>query len=135
MRKLLGIGVGEGMVERLIDFIISSAMLEATREGQRKEKTMIDLEATFDKYDNEYLKFERVENKLHSRPDLCAFLLLDKLMPSDGRDIICAAEHDEIFLDADCEKLAEVATEDDILTLTRCGVRYAGEVDSLAMFA
>jgi hypothetical protein len=100
-----------------------------------KEKTMIDLEATFEKHNDEYMKFERVENKLHSRPDLCAFLLLDKLLPNEGRDMVCAAAHDKIFLDADPEKLAEVATEEDILTLTRCGVRYDSGTGSLAMFA
>lgn len=95
---------------------------------------MIDLYATFEKHNDEYIKFERVENKMHSRPDICAFLLLDKLLPNDGNDIVSAAEHDEIYLDADCEKLAEVATDDDILTLTRCGVRYDSSTDSLAMF-
>lgn len=96
---------------------------------------MIDLDATFEKHNDDYMKFDRVENKLHSRPDLCAFLLLDKLMPNAGRDMVCAAAHDKSFLDADCEKLAEVATEADILTLTRCGVRYDNDTDSLAMFA
>ena len=96
---------------------------------------MIDLKETFEKCDDDYRKFDRVENKLHSRPDLCAFLLLDKLMPRAGRDMVYAAEHDEIYLDVDCEKLAEVATENDILTLTRCGVRYNSETESLAMFA
>lgn len=100
-----------------------------------KEKMMIDLEETFEKYNDDYMEFGRVENKLHLRPDLCAFLLLDKLLPNYGRDIVCAAEHDEIFLDADCEKLAEVATEEDILTLTRCGVHYDSDTDSLSMFA
>jgi AAA15 family ATPase/GTPase len=99
-----------------------------------EEKTMIDLNATFEKHNDDYLKFDRVENKLHSRPDLCAFLLLDKLMPNAGRNMVFAAEHNEIFLDADCEKLAEVATEEDILTLTRCGVNYDGDIDSLAMY-
>ena len=96
---------------------------------------MIDLDMIFEKHNDDYLKFERVENKLHSRPDICAFLLLDKLLPNDGIDIVSAATHDEFFLDADCEKLAEVATEDDILMLTRCGVHYDSETDSLAMFA
>lgn len=95
---------------------------------------MIDLPETFDKYSDEYLRFERVENKLHPRPDLCAFLLLDKLLPNYGFDMICAATHDEIFLDSDCNRLAELATEEDILTLTRCGVRYDSDTDSLAMF-
>lgn len=94
---------------------------------------MLDLEETFEKYEDEYLEFDRVKNKLHPRPDLCAFLLLDKLLPNDGCDMVCGAGHDEIYLDADTDKLAEVATEEDILTLTRCGVRY--ETDGLAMFA
>lgn len=94
---------------------------------------MIDLDEIFRKHSGDYLRFERVEAKLHPRPDLCAFLLLDKLVPNDGCDIVCVAEDDEVFLDADCEKLAEVATEDDILTLMRCGVRYDSDNDSLAM--
>jgi hypothetical protein len=80
------------------------------------------------------MNFELVENKLSSRPDICAFILLDKLIPNVRRDIVCAAEHDEIFLDADCEKLAEVATEEDVLTLVRCGVHYDGDSDRLTMF-
>ena len=97
---------------------------------------MIDLGAIFKKYENDYIRFERVneKNRLHSRPDICAFLLLDKLLPNDGRDMVCASEHDEIYLDADCKKLAEVASEEDILTLTRCGVHYESDTDCLAMF-
>lgn len=95
---------------------------------------MIDIKAAFERCDDEYIKFERVENKLHNRPDICAFLLLDRLMPASGKDMVCAAANDEIFLSVDCEKLAEVATEDDILMLSRCGVRYDSENDCLAMF-
>lgn len=95
---------------------------------------MIELKAVFEKHKDEYLKFERVKDKLHPRPDLCAFLLLDSLMPG-GRDMVCAAEHDEIYLDADCGMLAGVATEDDVLTLVRCGVRYSEDNECLAMFA
>ena len=95
---------------------------------------MIDLEAVFEKHEDEYIKFERVEKKLHPRPDICAFLLLDTIVPGEDRDMVCGAEHDEIFLATDCEKLAEVATEDDIIMLARCGVRYDSNTDSLAMF-
>ena len=91
----------------------------------------IDLEATFEKFEDEYIQFERIENKLHARPDIHAFILLDKLVPGH-RDMVCAAEHDEIYLDVDTEALALVATEDDILQLVRCGVRL--DDDSLAMF-
>lgn len=94
----------------------------------------IDLESTFEKFSNEYIKFERVEGKLGARPDLCAFNLLDRLVPGKT-DIISAVEHDVFYLDIDLEKLAEVATEDDILLLVRCGVMYDGEYDCLSMFA
>lgn len=96
---------------------------------------MIDLHETFNKFDGEYLEFDRVTNKMHARPDLCALLLLDSLMPNAGRGMVCAAEHDQIFLDVNCEMLAGVATEDDIITLRRCGVRYDDKTDSLSMFA
>ena len=95
---------------------------------------MINLRETFEKYDDEHLNFDRVENKLHDRPDICAFLLLDKLLPNAGRDMVCAASHDIIYLEADCQELNEAATEEDILMLLRCGVFYDTETDSLAMF-
>lgn len=94
---------------------------------------MIDIRELLDKYDSDHLKFDRVENKLHHRADICAFLLLDKLLPSKRR-MVSASDHDIIFLDADLEELARVATENDILMLIRCGVHYDSETDSLAMF-
>jgi len=93
----------------------------------------MDLEARFEQFENDYIKFEKMENKLHSRPDICAFLLLDRLVPGN-RDIVSAAEHDEIYLDVDCELLAAAASDEDIRTLVRCGVRYDSDVESLAMF-
>ena len=93
----------------------------------------MNIQEFFDKNDDEFLKFDRVENKLSNRPDLCAFMLLDKLMPA-ARDIVSAAEHDEIFLDVDIETLESVATEDDLLTLIRCGVMYDSGFDCFAMF-
>ena len=97
----------------------------------------MDIEQVFDKYDDEYLHFEDIENKFSNRPDLHAFILLDKILPgTDGRemDLVSAAEHDEIFLDINCEGLARIATEEQIRDLVRCGVRYSDEYDSLAMF-
>ena len=87
----------------------------------------------FDKYEDEYLKFEDVENKRSIRPDVHAFILLTELFPRD-RDLICAAEHDEFFLDVLSEEI-ETLTESQVRELNRCGVRYDSETDSLAMFA
>lgn len=95
---------------------------------------MIDLKGTFKKYRDEHCNFDAVENKLSRRSDLCAFLLLDRLLPVDNRYMILAAEHDEIRLSPDTFKLEAVATEEDILTLVRCGVRYDADNDCLAMF-
>lgn len=94
---------------------------------------MINLSETFEKYNDEFGKFENVSNKLHSRPDLCAFILLDKLVPDTG-DVVASARYDEIFLSIDCEKLAQSAKEGDILTLVQCGVMYSDEYDCLSMF-
>lgn len=88
----------------------------------------------FEKHDDEFLKFEKVENPLHARPDICAFLLLDKILPEVGRDIVVGAAHDLIYLEADSAKLAEIATEADVITLVRCGVIYDSETNGLAMF-
>lgn len=87
----------------------------------------------FEKHNDESLKFERVEHPMSLRPDLCAFLLLEVLVPGTN-DILGSASHDEVFLDVDVEKLAAAATEDDVVTLSRCGVRYDSGTDSLAMF-
>lgn len=94
---------------------------------------MIDLEAEFKRHNDEYIKFENIKGPPCRRPDLCAFLLLDKLVPGE-RDIVSASKHDEIYLGISTEELAKVATSEDILYLTRCGVRYDSDTDSLAMF-
>jgi hypothetical protein len=93
----------------------------------------LNLEEVFAKFEDDYIQFDRVENRTSKRPDLHAFMLLEKLLPGDG-DLISAAEHDEFWLDIDLVRLAEVATEEDIQTLVRCGIRYDAEFDALAMF-
>lgn len=88
---------------------------------------MIDLKEVFDKYDDEYLR-----EGAHPR-DLAAFNKLNALCPGRG-DIVACAEHDEIWLNTDCEKLAEVASEEDVRELRRLGVMYDEGTDSLHMF-
>jgi len=78
-------------------------------------------------------KFERVVVKLSKRPDLHAFMLIDKILPGDF-DIIGAAEHDEIYLQVDIDQLATLITKDQVLELIRCGISYDGYHDSLYCF-
>lgn len=87
----------------------------------------------YDKYEGEFLKFERVKDRTSNRPDLHAFNLIDKLVPGET-DMVCAAEHDEIWLEVSPEELARVATEEQIIDLIRCGVRYDDGTESLALF-
>jgi hypothetical protein len=91
-----------------------------------------ELVALFEKHDGEYGEFDRVVDPPSQRPDLCAFLLLDKLVPNSG-DIVSAAAYDEFSLGVDLEVLAKVATEDDIIYLRRCGVFCDAREDCLYM--
>lgn len=93
----------------------------------------IDIQAEYEKLEDVRLKFDDVEPKLSTRPDIHAFMLLDQLVPGD-QDMVSAAEHDQIWLDVDLEKLAEVATADHIRQLEACGVHFDSEYDALYMF-
>lgn len=81
----------------------------------------------------DFLKFDRVDTSPTRRMDLCAFMLLDALVPST-HDIILSSEHDTVYLDVDLEKLSEVASDADILTLVRCGVSYDQTSNCLWMY-
>jgi len=69
--------------------------------------------------------------KPHPRPDISAMITLDRLSPGSGR-IVSAAEHDEIWFDAEIESVAANATPADIKLLAACRVRLDG--DSFAMY-
>lgn len=93
----------------------------------------------FDKYSDEYLKFDKIQNKVHPVPDICAFLMLHNLAPEINSigtfsDMISYAAHEEIFLSTDVDKLFENATNDQLIDLIRCGVRYSEEHHCLCMF-
>jgi hypothetical protein len=81
----------------------------------------------------EYMKFESVENKRSKRPDLHAFLLLEELFPDGCRDMICAASHDEYWLDVTDEQI-ESLTDGQIVELSRCGARLDSD-GGLCFFA
>lgn len=93
--------------------------------------TYDELNELFDKHNSEFLEFDKVEIKLSNRPDLHAFLLLDRLVPSKMK-IVSGADYDEIWLEVTPTQLAEVASEQQIIELIRCGVRLSD--CSLKMF-
>lgn len=85
----------------------------------------------FEKNIDEHCKFENLKNPRSKRPDLHAFLLLDELQPNN-RDIIMAAEHDEIYLEIDLETL--IITEEQVIELLQCGVSYDSSRNCFYMF-
>ena len=80
----------------------------------------------FEKHEDEHLKFDSipVKDRLHPKDDLCALLKVSSLMKDPSRLFLRAA-HDEIFFGF-LEDLGPI-TEEDVLYLTRCGVRWDEE--------
>lgn len=90
--------------------------------------TYEEMSALFEKYDEEFLEGDR------KRPrDLEAFNKLQKLAPVD-RDVVSSADHDEIWLAFDAEKVAEVVTEQDVIKLLQLGVRLDDDNQCFSMF-
>ena len=91
-------------------------------------------EEMFEKYgDEEYLKFDRIpsDKRLAESAKICGFFYIYKLM-KDPKMFLMAAEHDDISL-AHLEDLRDL-TEEDIIYLSRCGIRYDDEFECLAAF-
>ena len=64
------------------------------------------------------------------------FLLLDELFPGEeGKDrkIVSGAAHDEIWLDIDYEQAGQLSIIN-VIELTRCGVMFNTDNDTIMMF-
>ena len=86
--------------------------------------------------ERDIFEFDKIKDAPSKRRDLCALMLLDRLVPwSDGGNkIVSAAEHDQVWIDVDLAKLAKVITPEDVTYLCRCGVFVEEENESLSMF-
>lgn len=102
--------------------MLRKLFLHKEMDTEELEMDTEELEHLFQRHGKEYLKFERIQEKLSNRTDLHAFILLDKLCPKNT-DIIDDAIHDEIYLDTSLEELIEAKiTEEQVIDLIRCGV-------------
>lgn len=101
---------------------------------------MSNLADLFEKHDDEFLKFGRITSPKHPAPDLCAFLMLHEIAPTlnagNGKvaDMVAYAGHDEITLCTNPATVAEKATEQQLIDLIRCGLRYSEDIDCFQMF-
>lgn len=84
-------------------------------------------------------KFQNIKNKFSERPDLHAFVLLDKIVPLSEKScnkgmykMVGSAGHDQIWLGIDIEELAKIITEEQVEELSCCGIFISD--DALSMF-
>lgn len=92
-----------------------------------------ELENFLDDHENSYLQFHEVRIKKSSRPDLHAFLILNELFP-DEKNILFAAEHDEVRLNVNMDEFCKRTTKEIVLDLHRCGILYDKLNDFLFMY-
>lgn len=71
--------------------------------------------------------------KYGSINDLQGFMLLDKLIPFQN-DVVSAADHDQIWLDVDLEKLSEIITQEQVNMLYSSGMSIDEDNNSFMMF-
>lgn len=79
-------------------------------------------------------EFEKLPERyrLHTRRDLCGFLIMDMLIPGTG-DILGGADHDVVYMSADREEVLAKCTLDDLRALRACGINF-GAYDDLQMY-
>lgn len=93
---------------------------------------LVRLFAEYDKTD--FLEdWKIVGDQPSGRWDLCGLIRLDKLCPGKSY-ILGGASHDMVYLDADLDELAKVASPEDVLYLVRCGIVLTEDSDCLALF-
>lgn len=77
--------------------------------------------------ETEFNHFERIENKLSLRQDVCAFMILDSIVPSHKNMIKSIESYNNgtkmyFILNISDTEIEELLTEDYIIDLLRCGV-------------
>lgn len=97
---------------------------------------VLNLKDAFKNFEDDFLDFDSLIERLSSRPDLNAFTLLDKLIPSkNNQAIISASRYQEYYLSIDVKELEKVITEKEVQALVRCGVRYDTTYNALCLFS
>ena len=88
---------------------------------------------------NEFGKFERIKNPPSTHRDLHAMHILSQFMTKHGISVInCTGPSNEtdtglIVFEPSIRDVEAMATEEQVIDLVRCGVRYNHEYDALVM--
>jgi hypothetical protein len=109
------------------------ATLTETQKRTLSRKMLAFFEERADDFGN--IEDVKPSRRLHRRPDLNAFLLLDKLL-TNGNDsaILVDARNEQVWLSPKPWEVMQRASEEDLLDLVRCGVFYDEDNDSLSMY-
>jgi len=91
------------------------------------------VEEMFEKYNEEYIHFERipVDERLSEVESMCGLLYINKLI-KDPTKFEMAADHDIIYI-TPIQALRGLDVED-VIYLCRCGIHYNDEYECLAIF-
>lgn len=81
----------------------------------------------FEKFNDEYLKFERIGNPPFHTPLICALVKIERIQ---GKRIDVDAQHDILCCGA-CER--DLA-DDEAIYLLRCGIHWSNEFDCFCHF-
>lgn len=88
----------------------------------------------FKQFAEDYLEFKEAKNPRSPRPDVHVLIMLAEMFPAD-RDLISAAEHDQYWLDVDCDEFNKLVTDDQLRDMIRAGLMHCNDTDSLSFFA
>ena len=88
------------------------------------------IEEQFKKFgDEEFMKFECINNPQFKTPKLCGLVALEKLV---GNKIDFAAEHDKVWC-AKCNRDLTLSDEE-VIYLLRCGILWDDEFEGFFFF-
>lgn len=91
------------------------------------------IEELFEKHQDEFLQYERDYSLKDKAKDVTLFnMLSDKIPPH--KDLIIGAWYEEIFFDVDLDDFVTFFSEEEIVRMIRCGLRYDSERECLCMF-
>ncbi len=86
---------------------------------------MLDVNTVFEAYKDNYRQFHLVENKPHTRSDICALIKLAEILPDLKYSLICGSDGDVAYLSGAISAISKRITKEDVIMLLRCGVTYS----------
>ena len=95
-----------------------------------------ELKKLFKKHsENEYIEFEKVENKKSKFADIHGLLLLEEKFPPNeiSHGILDNFDYETATINIEIEEDNIPLTENDIIELLRCGIDYDEDLECLTM--